>query len=217
VSQPWQQASRSAGKSGAGQTGPASAWPQARVDVAGPARPWEPADAAEPEPEPEPDPGGYPATAEPPGPQLTGRGAVAGMLALFVVSLLVSGWLKWGLLAGGSFLVGSVAAAWYTKQRDLLTVAVSPPLIFFCALVGVKALTATGSTLLSTVEGTALTLASVAPWLFAGVVVSLIVAWVRGLPRCVSDLRRDMRPDLARSRAGAGSPQGDRSNSRRYR
>jgi hypothetical protein len=139
------------------------------------------------------------------------------MVALFFAGLLVSTGLKWGLLAGVTFLVGSVAAAWYTKPRDLLTVAVSPPLIFFCVLIGVKALTASGSTLLSTVEGTALTLAGVAPWLFAGVVVSLAVAWFRGLPRCISDLRRDMRPDLPRSRAGAaGSPSGHRSSRRHY-
>jgi hypothetical protein len=89
--------------------------------------------------------------------------------------------------------------------------------IFFCVLVGVKALTASGSTLLSTVEGTALTLAGVAPWLFAGVVVSLAVAWFRGLPGCISDLRQDMRPDLPRSRSGtARSPSGYRSNRHRY-
>jgi hypothetical protein len=184
--------------------------------VAGPARPWESADpdAAELEP----DPGRSPAAAERRGPRLTGRGAVAGMLVLFFVGLLVSTWLKWGLLAGASFLVGSVAAAWYTKPRDLLTVAVSPPLIFFCALVCVKVLTASGSTIISTLGGIALTLANVALWLFAGVVLSLIVAWFRGLPRCVSDLRRDMRPDLPRPRAAdAGSADGYRSNARRYR
>ena len=113
------------------------------------------------------------------------------MLVLFFLGMLVATWLHWGPLAGGSFLVGSVAAAWYTKRRDLLSVAVSPPLLFFCALICVKALTATGNALVSTAEGTALTLASVAPWLFAGVALSLIVAWFRGLPRCVSDLRRD--------------------------
>ncbi len=83
----------------------------------------------------------------------------------------------------------------------------SPPLLFFAALVCVKALTAKGSTIISTVEGTALTLANVAPWLFAGVIVSLIVAWVRGLPRCVTALRHDLRPDLPRPRSESpGTP-----------
>lgn len=124
------------------------------------------------------------------------------MLLVFFIGVLAASWLHWGPLAGLSFLAGSAAAAWYTKQRDLLTVAVSPPLLFFIVVICVKALTASGNTLLSTVEGTALTLANVAPWLFAGVVLSLIVAWFRGLPRCVAELRRDLRPDLARRTAG---------------
>lgn len=138
------------------------------------------------------------------GPRLTGRGAIAGMLLVFFIGVLAASWLHWGPLAGLSFLGGSAAAAWYTKQRDLLTVAVSPPLLFFIVVICVKALTASGNTLLSTVEGTALTLANVAPWLFAGVVLSLIVAWFRGLPRCVAELRRDLRPDLARRTGGPG-------------
>jgi hypothetical protein len=57
------------------------------------------------------------------------------------------------------------------------------------------------------VEGAALTLANVAPWLFIGVVLSLIIAWFRGLPHCVAELRRDLRPELARRRptGSAGS------------
>ena len=138
---------------------------------------------------------------------LTGRGAIAGMLLLFLVSLLVASWLRWGVLAGASFVIGSVAAAWYTRPRDLLAVAVSPPLLFFCALICVKAVTAQGAAIISTVEGTALTLANVAPWLFAGVILYLIVAWARGLPRCVTALRQDLRPDLPRPRSGSpGTP-----------
>jgi hypothetical protein len=134
---------------------------------------------------------------------LTGRGAIAGMLLLFLVGLLAANWLQWGVLTGASFVIGGVAAAWYTRPRDLLAVAVSPPLLFFCALVCVKALTAQGSVIISTVEGTALTLANVAPWLFAGVMLYLIIAWARGLPRCVTELRRSLRPDLPRPRAGS--------------
>ena len=152
---------------------------------------------------------------------LTGRGAVAGMLAVFFLSLLVATWLQWGVLAGASFVIGSVAAAWYTKPRDLLTAVVSPPLLFFCALICAKALTAKGSTIISTVAGTALTLANVAPWLFAGVVVYLIVAWTRGLPQSVAGLRRDLRPDLSQPRLGSpratASGEGYRPGPRRYR
>ena len=138
------------------------------------------------------------------GPRLTGRGAIAGMLLVFFIGVLAADWLHWSPLADASFLIGSAAAAWYTKQRDLLTVAVSPPLLFFIVVICVKALTAAGNELLSTVEGAALTLANVAPWLFIGVVLSLIIAWFRGLPRCVAELRRDLRPELAQRRPPAG-------------
>jgi hypothetical protein len=130
------------------------------------------------------------------------------MLLLFFIGLLAADWLHWSPLADASFLIGSAVAAWYTKQRDLLTVAVSPPLLFFIVLICVKALTATGNVALSAVEGTALTLANVAPWLFIGVVLSLIIAWFRGLPRCVAELRRELRPDLPRRPTGSGDPDG---------
>lgn len=131
------------------------------------------------------------------------------MLLVFFIGLLAADWLHWSPLADASFLIGSAAAAWYTKQRDLLTVAVSPPLLFIIVLICVKALTATGNVALSAVEGTALTLANVAPWLFIGVVLSLIIAWFRGLARCVAELRRELRPDLPRRQpTGSGDPDG---------
>lgn len=145
---------------------------------------------------------------------LTGRGALLGMFVLFFVGILAATWLDWNPLAGVSFVLGCAAAARWTKQRDLLSVAVSPPVLFFCALVAVKALTATGNTLVSVTGGTALTLASVAPWLLGGAALCLIIAWFRGLPRCVSDLRSqalgELPPDRDRpageTRSGAAQP-----------
>jgi len=210
VSQPWQETSRAGGRPGSGRSastaGTADAWSPGLADDGGPATggPVELADPAAEAAAPE-RPG---AAAGGQRAKLTGRGAIAVMFVLFFTGLLVSSWLHLGPLAGASFLAGTVLAAWYTKQRDLLTVAVSPPLVFFFALVCVKALTATGSTALSTVEGTALTLANVAPWLFAGMLLALIVAWSRGLRRCIADLRRDLRPDLARRRPASPSSPG---------
>ena len=185
MSQPWHEASWAPDKSEPG-------------DNSGPG--WTDLTSESAEPANGDSPGSGPAPARRPGPRLTGRGAITGMLLVFFLGVLAASWLHWGPLAGGSFLVGTVAAAWYTKQRDLLTVAVSPPLLFFIVLVCVKALTADGNIMLSTVEGTALTLANVAPWLFTGVALSLLIAWFRGLPRCIAQLRRDLRPDLAQRR-----------------
>jgi hypothetical protein len=135
-----------------------------------------------------------------PGTQLTARGALLGMFILSFLGILVSTWLGWSPLAGGCFVVGCAAAARWTKPRDLLSVVVSPPLLFFCALLAAKALTATGNTLVSIAEGTVLTLADVGPWLLVGVAVSLVIAWFRGLPRCLRDLRASLRADRARRR-----------------
>jgi len=70
---------------------------------------------------------------------------------------------------------------------------ITPPLVFCIVLVGVKAGTATGDVVLSTAEGAAITLAGVAPWLFAGTALSLIIAWQRGLRECVRELQVDLR------------------------
>jgi hypothetical protein len=45
-------------------------------------------------------------------------------------------------------------------------------------------------------EGIVLTLAAVAPWLFSGVIIGLVIALLRGLPQCVRDLSAELRGDL---------------------
>ena len=133
--------------------------------------------------------------------RLTGRGAVLGMLAVFALGLLGAAWLGWGVLAGASFVAGSAAAVLYVRPRDLLMVTIAPPLLFCIALVTVKAVTATGDMALSTAEGVAVTLAGVAPWLFAGTALSLVIAWSRGLRERVRELQEELRLG-----APAGSP-----------
>ena len=212
VSQPWHQPARATGPPRTGRPdrvpGQANAWAAGELDLAQADPPWVPGDDDDqaapdwaPRPGTQPGRGPQPSPGERPGLRLTARGAIAGMLVLFFLGLLLASWLHWGVLVGGSFLIGSVAAARYTKRPDLLAVVASPPLLFFFDLVCVKALTATGNALLSTAEGTVLTLASAAPWLFAGVALSVIVAWFRGLPWCVSDLRRDLHPGTGGGRA----------------
>jgi hypothetical protein len=148
---------------------------------------------------------------------LTGRGAVMVMLAVFALGLLSASWLGWPALAGVCFILGSAAAVLYARPGDLLMVTVVPPLVFSVTLVGVKAATATGNTALSIAEGTAITMAEVAPWLFAGMVLTLVIAWARGLRGCVRELRQDLRaagrPPADRPAAGhpaAGRPAADR-------
>jgi len=138
--------------------------------------------------------------------QLTGRGAVVGMLAVFALGLLAASWLGWAVLAGVSFVAGGAAAAFYVRRDDLLPVMIAPPLLFGIALVGVKAGTATGNVALSTAEGVAVTLAGAAPWLFAGTALSLVIAWARGARECVRELRADLRPAVRGPRPARPGP-----------
>jgi hypothetical protein len=115
------------------------------------------------------------------------------MLAVFALGLLGASWLGWPVLAGVCFILGSAAAVFYVRPGDLLMVTIAPPLLFGLALVVVNAGTATGNWVLSIAEGAAITLAEVAPWLFAGMALTLVIAWARGLPGCIRELRQDLR------------------------
>jgi hypothetical protein len=131
---------------------------------------------------------------------MTARGAILAMFSLFFVGTLAAGWLHLGVLTGLSFVAGCALTARYTRRDGLLAVVVTPPLIFLIALVVTEVLTSHADTakhaLTSAVEGTILTLAAVAPWLFTGVIVGLVIALCRGLPRCISDLRQELRGDF---------------------
>jgi len=149
---------------------------------------------------------------------MTARGAVLAMFALFFAGLLVAGWLHLGVLTGLAFVAGCVLAARYTKRDGLLAAVVAPPLAFMIALTIVEMLSSHGSTrhtLTSAAEGIVLTLASVAPWLFAGVILGIIVALFRGLPQAVRDLRAELRGDPGpRPPAGARPATGSASDRR---
>jgi hypothetical protein len=190
---------RGPGGGGASRPGGAgSSWSGNRIVVTGQSQRGEPLDPRAPAPPPDGARGGRVPAGQRSGARLTARGALLGMFVLSFLGILISTWLDWSPLAGGSFVVGCAAAAWWTKPRDLLSVVISPPLLFFCALLATKALTATGNTLISIAEGTVLTLADVGPWMLVGVAVSLVIAWFRGLPRCVRDLRGSLQADRAR-------------------
>ena len=115
------------------------------------------------------------------------------MAGCFLIGLLAASWLGWGVLAGLAFVVGCVLAAWYASPPSLLTVVVSPPLLFLGAVVLVNEMTGSGGLLFSVVLGSVITLAGAAPWLAAGMLLTVIIALARGLPRCIRDLYRELR------------------------
>jgi hypothetical protein len=130
---------------------------------------------------------------------MTARGAVLAMFALFFFGTLIADQLHLELLAGLSFVAGCALAACYSRRDALLTVVTTPPLIFMIVLVGTVLMTSHADTvrhtLTSAAEGVILTLAAVAPWLFTGVIIGLIIAVFRGLPQSVRDLGAELRGD----------------------
>jgi hypothetical protein len=114
------------------------------------------------------------------------------MTGFFLVGLLAAALFGWATLAGIAFLIGCVLAARYTVPADLLTVVVSPPLLFVALVVLVSAVTGPGSLLLSVVVGSVATLTGAALWLAVGMALTIGITWARGLPRCIQDLRREL-------------------------
>ena len=148
-----------------------------------------------------PGPGGRPPA------RMTARGAILAMFSLFFPGTLTAGWLHLATLTGLSFVAGCALTARYTRRDGLLTVVVTPPLIFIISLVVTEVITSHADSvrhaLTSAAEGTILTLAAVAPWLFAGVLIGLGIAMFRGLPQCVQDLRDELRGDIGVPRRSA--------------
>jgi hypothetical protein len=150
---------------------------------------------ARPVPGPAADPPEQPAPSGLSGLRLTGRGAVVVVFALCFLGQITSDWLGWGLLTGASFVAACVLAAARTQRGGLLTVAVTPPAMFLAAVVCSKVLTSSGGLLLSTTEGTLITLSNTAPWLIVGTVLNLIIGFSRGLWGNVRALSEELHRD----------------------
>jgi len=140
------------------------------------------------------------------------------MAGVFLIGLLAAALFGWTVLAGLAFLVGCVLAARYTVPDDLLTVVISPLMLFLGLVILVSAVTGPGSLLLSVVVGSVGTLTGVAPWLAVGMGVTVVITWARGLPRCVRDLihalgaRGPVRPPAAGLQASAPRADGPRAS-----
>jgi hypothetical protein len=113
------------------------------------------------------------------------------MFGTGLLGALFSRWFDMEVLAGLSFAAGCVLAALATRPADLLTVAVSPPAIFFTVTVLAEFLTTVGEG--SLVRGMAVglltSLAASAPWLFVGTILVLVIAFPRGLLTTFNELR----------------------------
>ncbi|MFF5206738.1 DUF6542 domain-containing protein [Streptosporangium sp. NPDC000396] len=139
--------------------------------------------------------------------RLTARGAVAFVLACTLAGSVLQAFLGLSALIGLAFVAGCVVAVSLLNRRDLLSLVVSPPLIFFAATLVIEAVRSltTPSPIQSLGLGMFTALSAGAPWLFGGSLLVLIIAWRRGLARCVRELREELRaagPDVPRSKGG---------------
>lgn len=144
--------------------------------------------------------------------RLQPAGMLGSLFAAFLLSCLLAAWLHNDVVAGLGYCVATCVAARCARRAALLGLVVSVPAVFLTAEVvaqlAIEPAFKHHGTLLPVAEGTLLTLAGVAPWLFAGTAAGLVIAMFRGLPQCVRSLRSDltgrrMRP---RERARRGRP-----------
>jgi hypothetical protein len=133
--------------------------------------------------------------------------ALARMFAVSLAGCLLAAWLHIALIAGLGFCACCLLATRYARRQAQLPVVLSMPVTFLSALVAAELVIPGGGsahrTVLSVFEGTVLTLAAVAPLLFAGTAIGLGIALFRGLPQCIRDLRTEVhRHDRAPARRG---------------
>jgi hypothetical protein len=130
---------------------------------------------------------------------VTARGAIVGMLALFLACDLVAGWMHVEVITGLGYAGGCVIVPYLVRRHALLQVVAAPPAVFLAALVLTQVLTAQGSSrhgkLLSVLEGTVFTLAAIAPWLLAGTALGVCAGLRRGLRDGLRELWAEFRAD----------------------
>jgi hypothetical protein len=125
-------------------------------------------------------------------PRLTGRGSMLVMLVLFLAGNLIAVSASRPWLGGLGYAAGCLLAVAYARREAMLLVVIPPPLIFLVALVSAELITGGNATALATAEGTLLTLAAVAPWLYVCTAAVLVAGTMRGLPACIRRLRAEM-------------------------
>jgi hypothetical protein len=121
---------------------------------------------------------------------LTGRGGVVVVFAATLLGAIFGGIFGLQAAQGFLFVAGCVMAVATTRRTDLLTLVVSPPLIYFLvSLLGaVAGSLGEKSFLVSVMLTLATTLTSSMPWLFVGALAVVLIAVPRGLPANLREL-----------------------------
>jgi hypothetical protein len=110
--------------------------------------------------------------------RLTGRGAIVALGGFCIAILLIAAWTGWGPPAGAAFVCGCGAVTYYTRTSGLRALVVCPPLLFLAGSVCAELVTAPSTFLAA--ERILVTLGTLAPWLFTGTALTIVVAIGRG-------------------------------------
>ncbi|MGC5014654.1 DUF6542 domain-containing protein [Streptosporangium sp. DT93] len=131
----------------------------------------------------------------PGGVRLTVRGALVLVLTATLVGGVLQALLGASALTGVAFTVGCAAATVLVNRRELLSLVVSPPLVFFVTTMIVEVVRSlfAASPVQTFGLGMYTALSQGAPWLFGGSLLVVVIAWRRGLTRCVRELRDELK------------------------
>jgi hypothetical protein len=110
--------------------------------------------------------------------RLTGRGAIVVLFGFCFAILLIAAWTGWGTLAGAAFVCGCGAVTYYTRTSGMRALVVCPPLLFLAGSVCAELVTAPST--FAAAERILVTLGTMAPWLFTGTALTIVVAVGRG-------------------------------------
>ncbi|WP_238580667.1 DUF6542 domain-containing protein [Streptomonospora alba] len=135
------------------------------------------------------------------GVRLTGRGGILLITAVSLVCALIGHLAGSPLVGGIGFTAACVAAALLVRPTDLLSLTVSPPLAYFVAALLAEVAVTLGQEGFSRAVaiGMATRLADVAPSLFLGTALVLVIAVFRGLPGNIRDFSDEVNGRSPRS------------------
>jgi hypothetical protein len=128
---------------------------------------------------------------------LTGRGGVVVVFGSTLLGAILGSLVGLHAAQGFLFVLGCLLAVLATRRTDLLTLVVSPPLIFFLVslLSAVAGSLGERSFLVSVLLSLVTTLTSNMPWLFVGALSVVLVAVPRGLPANLRELSAGIAAD----------------------
>lgn len=135
---------------------------------------------------------------------LTARGAIVAVFAATLVGHVLASAAGSTAFSGLSFIAGCLTASLLINRREMLSLVVAPPLIYFCATLLVETVAALGAPSMAQALGIGMfqAMSAGAPWLFIGSALVLVVTWRRGLVSNVRALRAEVRASRSGGRGG---------------